>query len=87
MSIKKLVLLSLFFYAVDMACAVLGFLYGFGLRVENWWAIVGFMVLSRWLIYTMRTLVDEVKKIKKEEQEQPQPIVSHERPINSGRHG
>ena len=80
--IKKLALLSLFFYAVDVACAIGGFVYGFGLRVENWWAVVGFMVLSRWLIYTMRTFADEVRKIKTEEK-----AVSHERPINGGRHG
>lgn len=54
MNLLKLSLINLLFWGVDMACAISGFYYGFGLEVKNWPAIIGFMVLSRWVIYVTR---------------------------------
>jgi putative Mn2+ efflux pump MntP len=45
--LRKLAVTSLIFYAVDMAMAFCGFVYGFGLHLESLAAVVGFMVLSR----------------------------------------
>lgn len=28
-------------YVFDMAIAIAGFTYGFGLEVKNWWAVIG----------------------------------------------
>ncbi len=38
------------FYMLDMAAAIAGFKYGFGLEVQNWWALIGFMLLARFII-------------------------------------
>ena len=51
MSLLKGTLLNLFFYALDMATAVAGFYFGFGLQVQNWPALIGFMIISRWIVY------------------------------------
>ena len=51
MSLLKASCLNLFFYALDMATAVAGFYFGFGLQVQNWPALIGFMIISRWIVY------------------------------------
>lgn len=39
-------------YAVDMSIATAGFVVGFGLEIKNWWAMVGLMLVSRWVFHT-----------------------------------
>lgn len=38
------------FYFLDMAAAIAGFRYGFGLEVVNWMALIGFMLITRFFI-------------------------------------
>lgn len=54
MKLLKLSLMNLALWSLDMACAIAGFYYGFGLEVKNWPAIIGFMIFSRWVIYVTR---------------------------------
>lgn len=65
-SLWRLSMVSLLLYAVDMGCAVAGFIYGFGLNVRSWFAVLGFMVLSRWIFhvvhYAWRRTEDEARK-------------------------
>lgn len=56
-SLRRLIALDFFLYAVDMGCAFGGFVYGFGMSVHSWPAVIGFMVLSRWAFYTTHRLV------------------------------
>ena len=53
-SFLKLLLVNLFFYAVDMATAIAGFYFGFGLQVQNWHALIFFMIISRWIVYVSK---------------------------------
>lgn len=57
-SLWRLALVNLLFYAIDMGCAVAGFVIGFGLEVKSWAAVIGFMVLSRWLWHVIRGVID-----------------------------
>ena len=70
--LARLAATSFAFYAVDMACAVLGFVYGFGLTVNSWWAVLGFMVLSRWVTFVSRGTWEMVQR-KKAQPAPPQP--------------
>lgn len=54
MRLLKLSLINLAFYTLDMGTAIAGFYFGFGLTVANWPALLGFMILARWLIYVGR---------------------------------
>lgn len=54
MKLLKLSLINLLLWGLDMACAISGFYYGFGLEVKNWPALIGFMLLSRWVVYVVR---------------------------------
>jgi hypothetical protein len=44
-------------YAFDMVIAILGWTYGFGLQVKNWWALIGLLIFSRFVfhIYSQAT--------------------------------
>ena len=56
MSVRELPRLALrhwLFWAVDMATAIVGWVYGFGLEVKNWWALIGMMLGARWVCYVM----------------------------------
>jgi hypothetical protein len=39
------------FWAVDMATAIVGFVYGFGLEVKSWSALIGILLVSRWAVF------------------------------------
>jgi hypothetical protein len=39
-------------YCVDMSIAIAGMAYGFGIQVQNWWALVGLMLVSRFVFNT-----------------------------------
>ena len=47
-SLLKVAGRSLFFYAIDMAIAMCGFIFGFGLEVKSWPALICFLIMSRW---------------------------------------
>jgi hypothetical protein len=54
MKLLKLSLLNLLFWSADMATAIVGMVYGFGLTVQSWPALIGFMLFSRWAVYVVR---------------------------------
>lgn len=39
------------FWVIDMACAVAGFVLGFGLEVKSWPALLFFMFMARWITF------------------------------------
>lgn len=45
---------SIFWYALDMAVAITGWVVGFGLHVQNWWALVLLLIASRWVFFTLQ---------------------------------
>lgn len=49
----RLGLVHLLLYAVDMAMAICGFVFGFGLEVKNWGAVIGFMICIRWVVFVV----------------------------------
>lgn len=57
-SILKLAMLNLLFWSFDMACAIAGFYFGFGITVKSWPALIGFMLLARWVIYVARGMYE-----------------------------
>lgn len=50
-SLLKMSLRSFVLYAIDMACAVAAWVYGFGMTVQNWWVVIGLMLVARWVFY------------------------------------
>lgn len=52
-SLPTLALRHWLFWAVDMGTAIIGWVYGFGLQVQNWWALIGMMLGARWFCYLM----------------------------------
>lgn len=50
---KKKILRYCLFYLIDAGCAYAGFIYGFGLRVTNWWAFLGALIVARFLFHTL----------------------------------
>ncbi len=40
---------SFILYGIDMAAAIAGWVYGFGLTVHNWVALIGICLLLRWV--------------------------------------
>ena len=49
----RLGLFHLLLYAIDMSMAICGFVFGFGLEVKSWGAVIGFMVLCRWVVFVV----------------------------------
>ena len=45
----------LLLYSFDMCIAIAGWTYGFGLHVKNWWALIGLLIVSRFVFYTVQT--------------------------------
>lgn len=39
------------FWVVDMSCALVGFVLGFGLEVKSWPALLFFMLFARWISF------------------------------------
>ena len=48
---KRGAIRSFILYSLDMAAAVTGWVYGFGLEVKNWWALIGCMLAIRWVFH------------------------------------
>lgn len=51
-------------YAVDMSIATAGFVVGFGLEIQNWWAMIGLMLVSRWIFHTVHMAMLSADKAK-----------------------
>lgn len=47
------VLFHLAVYAFDMSLAIAAFVYGFGLEVHSWAALIGIGIFSRWICHTV----------------------------------
>lgn len=62
MKTRTLALISLLFFAIDMLLCVVGFVYGFGIQVQNWWVMIGVMIFSRWFFHTLHRIVDIVRQ-------------------------
>jgi hypothetical protein len=50
---RRRLLRAAFIYGLDMGLAVVGLTVGFGLSVENWPALIGAMVVLRFLVHTL----------------------------------
>lgn len=46
---KRKALRHFLLYALDMSIAIAGWTYGFGMEVKNWPALIGLMLLARWI--------------------------------------
>ncbi len=58
----RLALYRFGFYALDMGCAVAGFVYGFGLSIKSWGAVLGFMIFSRFVTFCITGMLDRAAK-------------------------
>lgn len=56
MSLKKRFLRAFIVYSLDMGVAILGWIYGFGLHVANWWALIGIMIVWRFVFHMLTTI-------------------------------
>lgn len=45
---KRNALRHFLIHLVDMSIAIAGFIYGFGIEVKSWPAVIGLMLVSRW---------------------------------------
>lgn len=69
----RLSLTNMFLYAADMGCAIGGFVLGFGLDVKNWWAVIGFMIVARWVFFVTRCCWEIAEKKRAKATGAPQP--------------
>jgi hypothetical protein len=60
----QLALRNFLHFAIDVTIAIIGMIYGFGLTVQNWGAVLGLMFLTRWVTSTLHSawLLDDAKK-------------------------
>jgi hypothetical protein len=54
---------ALFLYSLDMLTAIAGLIYGFGMTVQNWPALIGLMLGLRffWHVLSMAFIRDDAK--------------------------
>ena len=48
-------------YVIDMGMAITGFIMGFGLTVQNWWWVIGPMVVGRFCFHILHSASKEAK--------------------------
>lgn len=67
MSLKKSLLRAAIIYSIDMAAAILGWTYGFGLEVKNWPALIGVMLGLRFITHMLWVMsaCDDAAKLEK----------------------
>lgn len=53
-TLRRNALRSLLLYSIDLAIALTALTIGFGLQVQNWWAVVGLGILSRWIFHVLQ---------------------------------
>ena len=58
------------FWVGDMATAVIGWTYGFGLEVKSWPILIGVLLVSRWLWFVGFSAHDLAQRRKEWEAEQ-----------------
>ena len=66
-SLPKLAARHFVFWSVDMAMGVCGWLFGFGLQVQNWPALLFFMFFSRWACFVIFGAADLARRQKEQE--------------------
>lgn len=52
-SLRRGALRSFLLYGLDMGFALIGWIYGFGMTVHNWWALIGSMFVARWVFHVL----------------------------------
>ena len=63
---KRRLVLFVVCYLLDMTAAILGFTFGFGLHIVNWWAVLGFMIVSRFGIHLINKAMWAITAAEKE---------------------
>lgn len=60
----QLALRHLLWYSVEACIALIGWTYGFGLEVKNWWILIGTLIIARWLLHTLQSawMFEEAKQ-------------------------
>lgn len=53
MNLKKRMLRAFILYSIDMAAAIAGWIYGFGMQVANWWALIAIMLGVRFVFHVL----------------------------------
>lgn len=54
LNLKRAALRSFLLYVLDMAAAICGWVYGFGLEVKNWWVLIIMLLVVRWVFYVVQ---------------------------------
>lgn len=67
-SLPKLAARHYLFWLADMACGIAGWVYGFGLEVQNWWALIGFMLVTRYIVFVSFGAADLARRRKESEE-------------------
>lgn len=65
MNTKKRFLRAFIIYSLDMCGAILGWIYGFGMTVHNWYALIGIMIFWRFIFHVLAVAAtnDDAKSI------------------------
>lgn len=65
MNTKKRLLRAFIIYSLDMGVAILGWIYGFGMTVHNWYALIGIMIFWRFMFHMLAVFSsnDDAKSI------------------------
>lgn len=58
---------ALIVYSIDISIAITGWVYGFGLEVKNWYALIFLCIFTRFIFHViqMAYIHDDVKAIEK----------------------
>lgn len=67
-TLPKLAARHFIFWGTDMACGIAGWVYGFGLQVQNWWALIGLLLFSRWFVFVIHGTYDMAQRNKAAEE-------------------
>ena len=51
---KRRALRAIITYAIDMAVAIAGWTYGFGLHVKSWWALILLLCVARFFFHMLQ---------------------------------
>ena len=51
---KRRAVRALIVYAIDMAVAIAGWTWGFGLHVRSWWALLSLLIVARFFFHILQ---------------------------------
>lgn len=65
-SLKRRAIRVFIIYSLDMLIAIAGWVYGFGLTVQNWPALIALCLFTRFIFHIMAVAIafDDAKEIK-----------------------